>query len=504
MPHLCPDSRTSAYTCSSPGPRRVHPAADQQAAGHRAALSSGATMKHVRVVALLGLGPRSSEFPHYTPVFYEDDAGARPPRKVPLPVLQAVYALLEADAEVRLVMLGTPQVRQKWSETGDLQRMLDEYLPTKVPLQFIEVPSGDPEVDQPSEASAAARFVDLLLPCLRRDPLADEAAAGWHRADQVVFDVTNGFRAQSVLSTTAIVAAVEEALRRGQEPSLRVQYGAYDHRKDGVAPVWDLTGMVTQQARVRSIDALVSNARADAFSALCQDLGAERIGTQYHDPVRRKEKQALRGLGTAAQTLADDLVCARTHAVLTSSAKRFCERLEAATPLIAAHAPAATRPLQRLADQARPLVCDLVVSRAGLHAQLALAQACVETERYAVATSILREMLVCAWHLETLGTGQPWQPGSKAQEGDAQWRQVEAGMKDPDFLLPEGTDPERTQRIQGAFRALGTLRNDVQHAGMRTSPLTSTKVRNNTKKKLQSCEALIRELYPAARAEESA
>ncbi len=460
-------------------------------------------MKHVRVVALLGLGPQHLPFPHYTPVFYEDEGGRRTPHPVPLPFLQVLLGISAADVQVSLVVLGTPKVREKWIDTHALDRMLGQYLLAPQPFAFIEVPSGDPDVDQPGEASAAARFVDLLLPCLRREPLEVDAhhvdtERGWEKVDEVVFDVTNGFRAQSVLSTTAIVAAVEQAIRDGKPPALRVQYGAFDQRKDDVAPVWDLTGMVTQHAWVRAIDALVTNARADAFEALCKDLAAERIGTQYRDRGRQQEKQALRGLGASAQTLADDLVCARTHAVLTSSARTFCECLERAAPLIAAHAPAAARPLQDLAALARPLVCERVVSLPGLHAQLALARASVETERYAVTTSILREMLVCVWHLETVGEDEPWQPCSGDAARDAEWLAVEASLKNVDGGDPEGLDPTRARRIRNAYRQLVDLRNDVQHAGMRSQPRSSKQVREQAQKKLEVCATLVRDLYPQA------
>ena len=453
-------------------------------------------MKHVRVVSLLGLGPRNSKYPHYTAVFYEDEAGRRTLRPVPLPFLQALHALSGEDAFVSLVVLGTPEVRAKWIDTGDLKRVVKEYLPAPLAFEFIEVPSGDPDADQPGEVSAAARFVEQLLPCLLRKPLDRATEEGWEQVDEVVFDVTNGFRAQSVLATTAIVAAVEDAARRGEEPALRVQYGAFDKCKDDVAPVWNLTGMVTQQAWVRAIDSLVTSARADAFDALCKDLAAERIGTDYRNPDRRSEQRTLRGLGAAAKTLADDIVCARVHSVLTSSARAFCSHLAAAGPLISRHAPAASAPLERLGDLVRPMVCDVVVSEAGLHAQVALASACVETERYAVATSILREVLVCAWHLETCGDRPPWQPAVAQPDQGWDWRAVGASVSDMAFIAPDGARQERLDPIRSAFRALGDLRNDVQHAGLRSVPRSSKQVRDQTRKKLQACQDLLNDLFP--------
>lgn len=372
-----------------------------------------------RLVYLLGMGP-DLQPPHYRPCRYADPL-LGPALEEPSPLALRLYLdRLGGEAGLSLRVLGTEQVRARWVDSG----RLSSIVPFR-PEQFVLLPSGGAETD-------AAAFVELLLPLLRRAPLADEA----EEPERILFDLTHGFRAQSILATSAVQAVLAEDLRNGRPPILELRYAAFEARQQDLAPVWDLTGLVEQQQWLSAIDAFRQHGRADAFAALCESLALRIIAGRHQDLERRAERDAVKRLGRCAKSLADALVLLRLEALVTEHAPAFVRAAEQGRARVAAEGPAVGAALDELVGWARAMSAPELETAEGGRALAAVADAACKMQRYVEALAVLREGTV-------LQCSRAWGCGDEETE----------------LRLFEEGDP--------FWKELTGLRNDVLHSGLR-------------------------------------
>ncbi len=341
-----------------------------------------------RVVTILGMGP-GRDVPHYLPVRYRDEASAllsdsESPLSLPLHL-----ELAGPGACLRIV--GTKEVRERWISSG----LLDSLVPGLPQDCFVEVPSGEDPGD-------AAAFVALIQPLLSREALPEERAD----PERVVVDLTHGFRAQSLLATAAIEAVIDADLRRGRAPNLQVVYTAFEARRDGIAPIWDLTGLLSQHAWTSAIHAFRSYGRADALANLCEAMALRIIAPDHADLERRSDRDRVRKLGRSAKALADSLATLRLETLVVVAAPTFRRHLDEAMPLLRAQAPSVEAPLAELADWADGISTESMLSEPGLAAVAGVARLAYQMERFAEAASpdlgrlmVLAEKVLITWSL---------------------------------------------------------------------------------------------------------
>lgn len=373
-----------------------------------------------RLVYLLGMGPDFAP-PHYRPSRYHDPL-LGPAQEQPSPLALSLYLeRLAGEEPVTLRVLGTKEVRARWVDSGLLSRLVPAFRPE----QFVLLPSGEAVAD-------AAAFVERLLPLLRRVPLEEES----REPERILFDLTHGFRAQSILATSAVQAVLAEDLRAGRPPILELRYAAFEAREQDRAPVWELTGLLAQQQWLAAIDAFRRHGRADAFAALCEGLARRIIAGQHQDQQRRAERDAVNRLGRCARSLADALVLLRLEALVTKHAPAFVRAAEQGRERVEAEGPAVRGALDELVRWARAMSAEEVAREDGGPALAAVARAAFEMERYVEALAVLREGTV-------LRAGHRW----GCANGEAERRLSE--------------DKENT-----FWRELTQLRNDVLHCGL--------------------------------------
>lgn len=422
-----------------------------------------------RLVVLLGLGNErvSVEWRYHLaryrlpgePVWPVDGA-----ESAPLAIGAHVASAGSVSAALELVVLGSPQVREAWHDSGRLKRYLKRWSDPSSEYRFVEVPSGGGKND-------AAAFVSLLGPLLE----ADEGL-------EAHLDVTHGFRAQSILASAAVEAAVNRALRDGRQPCLTVWYTAFEARHDNVVPVWDLTGLVTQHTWEMAIHNFVRHGRADAFAALCQDLGRRLLGTDYKNKEKQRKKKLVDKLAGAARTAADDLATVRTGSLLKKDAQSLVAAIDNGRDEVLTEAPTCKTALEELRLRFSELAVDNVQSPEGVRAMVRLARLAFDMHRFSECIALLRE--ACVTHLGVASCPEA-EPGPNASDGFKNHRY--AMERAFGGLQGQASDEPFEQFVQ----ALPELRNDVQHAAMREKPLSARAVRKQAEQRLRDLEGLL-------------
>ncbi len=409
-----------------------------------------------RLVSILGLGPINSEAPHYeTTVYRRDEVPSQP-----TPLVQTALAELYGAAST--VIIASAKVRERWLDTGLFAQHFSG------PCTVIDVPDGGGTEDRWELFRAFQRALSL-------DPIA---AAGEDAPPQeILFDVTHGFRLQPMLGLAALDFTLAEWRRADlspeQCPNVRVLYGAFEAKDaQGHAPIWDLSEVITAGAWNRAIDALLRYGRADDLEFLATTTSAAAIKEAQSRGIKGSalsSYSALKGLGKAARTFADDLALNRTPAILNNSAKGLLAQLQSES--IAAwkqRLPVITQALDALVATVAPLQAEKMFSPEGMRAIRALAALQFRTQRFAALASTLGEALTT---LYCAARGLPWGPEPEHREF-----QNERGFRDDitntDSQLartPDRIEDNLHRDLLTLISSLKQTRNDVAHAGYRSS-----------------------------------
>jgi CRISPR-associated DxTHG motif protein len=153
---------------------------------------------------------------------------------------EATARFFQHEIDELLVLVTEQAFGQNYA---DLQRAIAGA----VPVRPVHIPSGQ------NEAELWAMFAAI------------ERQIG--QGDQIIFDITNGFRSLPVL---ALLAATFVRVARGAYVQ-RMIYGAFDATTDGKTPVFDLTPFVRLLDWTSATDAFLKYGRADDLAALAGD-----------------------------------------------------------------------------------------------------------------------------------------------------------------------------------------------------------------------------------------
>lgn len=287
--------------------------------------------------------------------------------------------------------------------------------------------------------------------------------------DEVIIDITHGFRSLPVL---AVIAATYLRVARNVTVQ-RLVYGAYEARTtdgpDGRSPVFDLTPFLTLLEWSAAADLFTRTGNAEPLAGLL-------IATQnalYRSGARAPDLPTnLKSTGQALASLSEALRLVRVHEAMRA-AQDVTNRLEAARTDTAAWA----RPFTVLLDQVRDAYLPFALASPetaplrDLEVQLKMIRWYADKGWGVEAVALAREWLVS---LQAFRMGEGLDGRSRAEESlnEASHQIREKQMPPQDQPRPSPS-PEMVQQ----WDRIADLRNDLAHAGMRSDPRPAKSIR---------------------------
>lgn len=405
-----------------------------------------------RLVCFLGIG-------RYEEVCWRMGEKVSSPQKL-FPV-----ALCELLPISEVFVLCTTEAKNKWFTT--LQDEINQRSP-QIRMTLCELPPGASEKE---------------LWVVFEKTLGSLDASGEAPPD-VILDVTYGFRSQPMVALAAANFLLSERSRqREASKSLRIVYGAFESKTEGVAPVWDLTELLSVTRWSGALDALLKYGRADeleSLGALVSKLSVEQASRAGLRGPELAPESFLKRLGKAARCFADDLSFARQQALMTESAPVLHRLLESDdAKLWAGRLPLLRPSLESLQEKVGSLVWEgNIFSEGGLRATARLVAYYGELQRFAEQAATLREGLVSHF---------AWLTGVRLSLGrglnfDRAREQVESRWNALCFSLRNGAGLAVSARLRSnlelSLKVQG-LRNDIEHCGMREEPSDAVTLRKN-------------------------
>ena len=444
-----------------------------------------------RLVSFLGLGPGREE-PWYQPVQYLHPDTEETSQQTPL-LPAALHRWFSTGG--RTLLLGTEQVEERWLDPSVDAPPLERYLAAGA-YRFWRVLSGESEDE-------LRDVFDCVRRALAPEPLAELGEE--REPDEIIVDVTHGFRIQPMIGLAAVAYQLGAWKREGRPspPRLRVLYGAYeagytlrdatpsdDARRirdgkvrdhSGRAPVWDLTTFVEVAQWNEAISALLRFGRADDLAFLTQRLERAhreapptKLDGRHPDPAWLERQRGVKWVtlvGGQALKTANAIATLRTEKLITQESVELYRLLEESGPRDTwlRTQPLLEEPFKELREWAQEMQAPKLLSREGMGAVATIISTLVQHERHSQALVLLNEALAVVWRLlerpneEAPATlEQDWLRSVREDLNAACSRH--RGSKRGSDTTHAPTLRERVLRL-----ALDTqgIRNDTGHAGFR-------------------------------------
>jgi CRISPR-associated protein Csx16 len=408
---------------------------------HQAPADSSERRK--RLVSFLGIG-------HYEPTRHR-----LPDESLGIETKYVCRALAQFACADEIAIVATAE-----AEAAHGKQITDELRSANLPApNFLTIPPGASEDD-------LWRQFEVVKTLLR--------SAG----TDVAFDVTHAFRSQPFFAAavTAFVRAVDPA-----PPAIRVFYAAFEARKDGVTPVWELTAFIELLDWAQNMMLFLRTGRsgpvAERTITLGQELARRWAQTKHGEPPGlAKLGKALRDFGANFETV-------RTGDLLLQGAGGSAAKL-AAVLHDAKGGAAAVPPLADVLDRlerdlVEPLLgaCDHLASEPGHGALAGLARLYLEMGRWAEAAAVPREGWITRYATPGAAFGNRNQNRPSVDE-DAR-RKAEASWNAEE---------------RDTAREIAQVRNDIEHAGFKAQPVTPEALQ----RRLRNLVAQFADLPPPA------
>jgi CRISPR-associated DxTHG motif protein len=304
--------------------------------------------------------------------------------------------------------------------------------------------------------------------------------------EEVVFDITHSFR--SIPFLTFLAAAYLRAARRARIRA--VVYGAYEARpKDdpGPRPVFDLTPFVSLLDWLAATNQFIHTGDAQYLARLLRQEGeARRSG-------------ALKHAGETLEPFSLAVMLCRPLEVM-----RDAGRMENMLKRAANHMAQWARPFTVMADRIQAEYGKYSLPdptgdvAASLRHQLSIIRWYAEHGQIIQAVTLAREWVVTAVGMQLQGSFiLATDERERIERGLSGLCRVAQGRSSPDDLNEVGRAlqswPE-AQAIRDLWNQLSTVRNDLDHAGMKPGPMKAATLRRTTQEEiLPALEALARQ-----------
>jgi CRISPR-associated protein Csx16 len=344
----------------------------------------------------------------------------------------AARALGQYVAADEIAIIATAEAKEKHGQGIETALRKVNLSPT-----FEMIPRGESEAELWQQFAVAKK---LLRPPAGTD---------------VALDITHAFRSQPFFAAAvaAFVRAVDPA-----PAAVRVFYAAFETRREGVTPVWELTPFVELVDWTQNMILFLRTGRAAGVAEKTEAFGRE-LGRRWA-AAKEGEPPALAALGRELRAFGANLETIRTAALLIGdgpgSANRLAKRLEEARASAASLPPLADV-LDRLGDEmVAPLrgAADHLADEAGHRALCGLARLYVGMGRWAEAAAVLREGWITRRAAPAAAFGGRHQ-GHPSVDEEAR-RQAEGRWN--------CTERDIVSRV-------AEVRNDLEHAGFKRQPL---------------------------------
>lgn len=267
-------------------------------------------------------------------------------------------------------------------------------------------------------------------------------------ADQIVLDITHGFRSFPFFASSLMAFASSVALHSG---SFRVLYGAYEASGGKHAcPIWDLSPTLTAYHHGFELTTFLKSGRLSrSWPEQLESLARALVSGD------QSKAKKLRAFAQAMRRFADDFATIRVGPLLlganekdAGSAVKLRNEIHRCREEVIEFFPMLGTVLDQIENQVAPLTHDLAIPHlgtpAGLRCSLALAQLYLECERYSECAVVAREMAVDL-HCEPEGA----MPGyTKFRSSRRENGRSILVKKNPDLN-----------------RKLNQIRNDIEHGG---------------------------------------
>lgn len=324
----------------------------------------------------------------------------------------------------------------------------------------------------------------------------DRVVESVHDEEEVLFDITHGFRSLPfvVFLAVAYLRAVKHVRVRG------VVYGAFEARDhDDRAPVFDLSPFVSLLDWLAAVDLFRRSGSANELSRLLKEVQAQawRGPAAESSPATPPRPTMLRGIGDRVKELSLSLLLIRPLAVM-ERARDLTDRFTDAALNEAARwakpfaliAPALRQELTQFA--APPQVTDLAVQRR-------MVDWYVERGLAVQALTLMREVLVTQvcmllevdnplrredrQRAERLLNYCAWSKQPEERKRSAPWSDLEPAAADVERFRAS----DRAGSLTALWSSIREARNDVDHAGMNEQPASADRL-------LARVEEMVRQL----------
>lgn len=342
----------------------------------------------------------------------------------------------------QLLILVTKEARNQ--NYGHLERRLEGLLP----VHPVDIPSGQNEEELWQMFTAIARQIEP--------------------GDQIIFDITNGYRSLPVLS---FLAASHIRVVR-QATVAKMIYGAYDASVDGKTPVFDLTPFIRLLDWTTATDAFLKFGRADDLTVLVQE--AAQDATQLGAP------ETLHQIADRLKTLTAALQTSRPNEVMQTA-----EGLGAAIESVRTATAASAQPFGLLLDKisaeysrfglAHPesqALAQEVITR-----QLEMIDWYIDKHLFVQAITLAREWLV------SLVIAKNGGDLFNERDRDLAASAINGHRKLRGTSVPAGMyNTAQSAAIRELWKKTRVLRNDIAHTGMRLSANTAAVLEEQIKR----------------------
>ncbi len=367
------------------------------------------------------------------------------------PYFGVALARFFPDSDMRIFV--TEKARKKHLEP--FRCLVEDYVDH---LEAVEIPDGAHEDELWSLFQTVVDAVD--------------------EREEVIFDITHGFRSLPFLSLLAVAY-----LRQVKQIDLRaILYGSYEARDQSVkpnrTPVVDLSGFVSLFDWMTAADRFT---RFGDASDLAEHLRAAKPGWQDQraDPAKRDQAIRLSGAATSLSSVSMALRLIRPSEAMNASSELKRQLLDASqsiqtnarpfVPLVRsitdAYAPLAMSESQQKADKVGHLSCERE-----------MVDWLMKRKQYVQAVTVAREWII-SWVMVQVEMDEMLDESNRREVenilGKALQQRKDGHGAFSDARFSKGKNLRSVSQIGKAldiYSNLGDARNDLLHAGKRRNP----------------------------------